>query len=137
SVSDLTFFDELRLISASTSGEAIVWDLPGFEPARPLRGHLLGLHSVAVTTDRRRAITGSGGGVAKIGDWEAGEEVGALRGKGLIGSVTTSADGNVIATAHYGADFGTGYGILRIWRAPSWEEIQTEETRIKHATEQP
>jgi WD40 repeat protein len=137
SVPDLAFLDELRFVSVSTSGEAIVRNVSNLEASPALRGHLLGLHSVAATADRKRIITGSGEGAVKIWDWEAGEEVGALRGKGLVGSVTASIDGNVIATTHNGVDFGGDNGILRIWCAPSWAEIQAEEIRMKGATEQP
>ena len=89
-----------------------------------LSGRLLGVHSVAFSRDGKRLATGHGKEAVGLWDTESWEEVLTLGGQGSVFSSTAfSPDGKVIGTMN-AAD---PVGIVQLWRAPSWEEINAEE----------
>ncbi len=88
-----------------------------------LRGVLLGVHSVAFSGDGKRLAIGSGKNEEALKLWntESWQEVLTLEGQGsMFWSTVFSPDGNAILA-------GNHTGIVHIWRAPSWEEINAEE----------
>jgi serine/threonine protein kinase/WD40 repeat protein len=78
--------------------------------------------SVAFSPDVKRLATGSTGKDAiKVWDVESHEALLSLEGQGSVfDSVAFSPDGNVLGAANR-------QGLLHLWRAPSWAEIETPE----------
>jgi WD40 repeat protein len=110
---------------ASMTGYARVWETATWRPKAPLRGYLLGVHSVAFSRDGKRLVTGAGKEALKLWDTESWQEVLTLEGQGSVFSPTAfSADGDVIGTMSMS-------GIVHLWRAPSWAEINAAEAAEK------
>ena len=80
------------------------------------------LYSVAISPDGRRVIAGNDGKRAiTIWDVNSQQEVATLDGKGLIFSnAAFSPDGNTIGARNLN-------GVLHLWRAPTWAEIEAAE----------
>jgi WD40 repeat protein len=114
--------DEGTIAGASEDGSLSLWDSRTLANIDTLRGVLLGLHSVTFSPDGRRIVAGSNGREAiKIWDAVSHEDVGTFEGKGsLFAGACFSPDGNMIAARNWN-------GMLHIWRAPSWEEINKAE----------
>jgi WD40 repeat protein len=108
--------------TASEDGTAKLWRTDTLQEVVGLRGHLLGVHSLAFSPDGRRVATGSNGREAvKLWDVATGQEVLTLEGEGSIfGGVTFSADGTLLGAVN-------SSGRLHLWRAPSWAEIDSHE----------
>jgi WD40 repeat protein len=111
--------------AASEYGLAKIWETTTLREVASLHGFLSGVHSVAFSPDGRRLATGSGGKEAiKLWDAETHQEVLTLEGRGSLfgrqGPTAFSPDGNVLGSAN-------GNGILHLWRAPSWAEIDAAE----------
>ena len=90
---------------------------------QPCGGFLNGVNSVAFSPDGKRLVIGSDGKEAvKLWDTESWQEVLSLEGQGT-GSPGAwfSPNGNAIGWLN------SAIGVLHIWRAPSWEEINAEE----------
>jgi hypothetical protein len=67
----------------------------------------------------------------KLWDMDSWQELLTLEGAGsLFGLTAFSPDGNVIGTR-------STDGILNLWRAPSWAEINAAEAKDKAETKQP
>ncbi len=119
----MTFSPDGRLFAtASHLGYAKLWDGATLRELAVLRGFLMGVHSVAFSRDGRRLATGSEGFEAvKLWDAENWQELLALEGQGsLFRPMAFSADGNVLASCN-------AQGVLHLWRAPSWAEIDAAE----------
>ena len=67
---DLTFIDDRGVATTSGYGDARIWRVPELISSDPMRGHLLGVHSVAAAPDGKRIVTGSGEGIVKLWDSE-------------------------------------------------------------------
>jgi WD40 repeat protein len=122
-VAGAAFSPDGRLFgTASEDGTAKLWRTDTLEEVAVLRGHLLGVHSIAFSPDGRRVATGSNGREAvKLWDVATGQEVLTLEGEGSIfGGVTFSADGTLLGAVN-------SSGRLHLWRAPSWAEIDPHE----------
>jgi WD40 repeat protein len=121
--SGATFSPDGRLFAvASGLGHARVWDAVTWREAATLRGYLLGVASVAFSPDGKRLATGSDKQEAlRLWDTESWQDVLTLEGQGdLFFSTSFSPDGNTIGSLDY-------FGILHLWRAPSWAEIKAAE----------
>jgi WD40 repeat protein len=97
-----------------------------------LGGFLKGVHSVGFSMDGKRLATGSGDQEAvKLWDTESWQDVFTLEGQGTgyIG-VGFSPDGNTLV-------WGNQTGVLQLWRAPTWEEINAAEAKEKAESKQP
>jgi WD40 repeat protein/serine/threonine protein kinase len=105
--------------TASEAGTAKLWHTDTLLEVAVLRGHLLGVHSIAFSPDGKRVATGSNGREAiKLWDVATGQEVLTLEGSGSIfGSTAFSPDGTLLGSVN-------SSGILHVWRAPSWAEIE-------------
>jgi WD40 repeat protein len=118
--------DGTRLAIASYSGYARVWDKASWREEATLRGFLNAVGSVAFSPDGKRLATGGNtpDEAVKLWDVDSWQDVLTLRGGGSMFSLTAfSPDGNAIGT------MSSNEGILSVWRAPSWEEIQATEAR--------
>jgi WD40 repeat protein len=110
---------------ASMMGYARVWETATWRPGAPLRGYLLGVHSVVFSGDGKRLVTGAGKEALKLWDTVSWQEVLTLEGQGSVFSPTAiSPDGDVIGTMSMS-------GIVQLWRAPSWAEINAAEAAEK------
>jgi len=114
------------------SGIVQLWDLASLQPTVPLRGFLLGCHSVAFSPDGRRLAAGSNGNEA-VRLWDVGtrQEVLTLSGEGsMFEFMKFSPDGRHLLALNVD-------GVVHLWSAPSWEEIATAEAKEKAGSKQP
>ncbi len=117
--------DGARLAVASRLGYARVWDTATWREEATLRGFLNAVNSVAFSPDSRRLATGGSysGDALKLWDADSWQELLTLEGAGsLFGLTTFSPDGNAIGTL-------SRDGMLHIWHAPSWAEINAAEAK--------
>jgi len=77
---------------------------------------------MAFSPDGKRLVTASSGGQAvQLWDTESWQDVLTIEGQGAShNSTAVSPDGNTIGTLD-------ATGVLQIWRAPSWAEINAAE----------
>jgi WD40 repeat protein len=118
---------------ASRLGYARVWETAGWREAATLRGFKLGAHSVAFSPDGQRLATSAGPAEAALHLWDvtSWQNVLTLSAEGSIFlSTQFSPDGNTLGTMN-------GDGILNLWRAPSWDEINAAEAKEKAASKEP
>ncbi len=125
--------DGERFAVSSSLGYARVWRTATWREEATLRGFLNGVLSVAFSPDGKRLATGgsSPDDAVKLWDVDSWQELLTLEGAGSQFELTAfSHDGNAIGTL-------SGDGILRVWQAPSWAEIESAEAKEKAATQQP
>ena len=125
--------DGTRLAIASALGYARVWDTATWREEATLRGFLNAVISVAFSPEGKRLATGGTNpdDTVKLWDVDSWQELLTLEGEGfLFGLTAFSPDGNAIGTK-------STEGILGLWRAPSWEEINTAEAKEKAESKQP
>ncbi|MHC1763568.1 MAG: protein kinase [Verrucomicrobiia bacterium] len=112
--------DNRYLLTSSEDGTSRLWDLA------TSRAEVLpfGMQSVTFSPDSQRLIIGRAGTEAiKLFDRFTLRETVTLQADGsAMSGVCVSPDGNVIASVSI-------EGKAYIWRAPSWAEIDAEETR--------
>jgi WD40 repeat protein/serine/threonine protein kinase len=132
-VSDLSFSPDGKLLAvASMYGFARMFDVDTQRELATLHGFLMGVHSVAFSPDGTRLALGSDGREAvKLWDVASLEEVATLGAQGSVFlSTKFSPDGNVLGSLN-------DSGVLYLWRAPSWDEINGAEAKEKASTKQP
>jgi len=118
---------------ASYLGYARLWETATWREAATLRGFKLGAQSVAFSPDGNRLATGAGAGDTALHLWDVASwlDVLTLSAEGsLFWQTQFSPDGNTIGTR-------SGDGILNLWRAPSWDEINAAEAKQKAVSKQP
>ena len=118
---------------ASYLGYARVWETATWREAATLRGFKLGAQSVAFSPDGNRLATGAGAGDTALHLWDVAswQDVLTLSAEGSIFWQTQfSPDSNMIGTMANG-------GILNLWRAPSWDEINAAEAKEKPQGKKP
>ncbi len=119
--------DGLRLASTSGYGTVALWDTSSFR-FTSFRAHLLEAYGVAFSPDGRRLVTGGSTSrdAVKLWDLSTHRELITLPGQSdVYNFVVFSNDGRWLAAC------GRDKGKLHLWRAPSWEEIEAEEKRLK------
>jgi WD40 repeat protein len=131
--SGLSFSPDGKLLAvASYYGFAKLFDVDTQRELATLQGFLMGVHSAAFSPDGTRLALGSDGKEAiKLWDVASLEEVATLGAQGSVfESIKFSPDGNVLGSFN-------GSGVLCLWRAPSWDEINTAEAKEKAEIQQP
>jgi WD40 repeat protein/tRNA A-37 threonylcarbamoyl transferase component Bud32 len=110
------------LVTASLDGDAKIWELPSRRLVVQLRGHLLGIHSVAFSHDGARLATASAGREAvKLWDVATRQEILTLEGSaGGFRGTEFSSEGRMLMAINE-------QGLVHLWRAPSFEEIALAE----------
>jgi WD40 repeat protein len=119
---DAAFSPDGTLVAAASGlGPVKVWATATLPEVASLRGFLSGVASVAFSPDGKRLVAGGAGAEAlKLWDLKTCQEVLTLNGKGSEFSNTAfSPDGNILGS--------NGDGILHLWRAPSFAEIEAAE----------
>jgi len=121
--------DGLRVASTSLYGTVTLWDSSSLRRlADPFRAHLMGAHGVALSPDNRRLATGGSTSrdAVKLWDLSTQRELIALPAQSATYRfVVFSNDGRWLAAR-------SSKGNLHLWLAPSWEEIEAEEKRLKN-----
>jgi WD40 repeat protein len=115
--------DGKTLAAASENGTVEIWDTETMVRRALLRGVLLGYHSLAFSRDGERLAAGSNGQEAiKMWDTDSHEEVATLAATGSAFKFPAfSPDGRSLAARSFN-------GVLHLWNAPSWEQIEAAET---------
>ncbi len=124
-VSQVTFSPDGRVLAAvSRLGTCCLWETAPAARIASLQGFLQGMNSVAFSPDAARlAIGGDGQEAVKVWDLESLQELVTLSGQGsLFGALAFAPDHNILAASN-------GQGILHLWRAPSFEEIERIESQ--------
>ncbi len=128
-----SFSPDGKSVSAiSWTGIGKVWAV---EPARELgtlRGFRLGIDSVAFSPDNERIAAGGNGKEAlKLYDTASFQELLTVEAEGSnYYNTKFSPDGNLLGSI-------SGRGVARLWRAPSWAEIEAAEAKEKTESKQP
>lgn len=106
----------------SWAGYVRLWETSTWRELKTIRGILLGYQSAFFSPDGTRLITGAGGEEAiKLWDTENYEELLTLQGRGyFFNGSAFSPDGSVLGSVNVS-------GLLHLWRAPSWAEIEAAE----------
>ena len=113
---------------ATTSMTSIgfIWDINNWRPVMSLRGHSLGIHDVAFSSDSRRVVTTSSGqDVIILWYTTTHQEVMTISAEGsMFYNINFLLDGHtLVSTTHFNDS-----PMLHVWRAPSWETINNSET---------
>jgi WD40 repeat protein len=110
------------LATSSENGFVILWDATTLKQLAVLKGHLLGVHSIGISQDGKRLVSGSTAREAvKIWDLYSGRELLNLSGEGeLFKQTMFSSDYNLLLSV-------PSRGKIHLWRAPSLEEIKAIE----------
>jgi WD40 repeat protein len=128
--SDVTFSpDGERIAAASNLGYARVWGTATWREEVTLRGFLNAVFSVAFSLDGKRLATGGSNpdDSVKLWDVDSWQEMLTLEGTGSLFELTAfSPDGNAIGSV-------SRDGILHVWSAPTWEEIEAAEANDPHS----
>jgi hypothetical protein len=131
----LTASPDGRLVAVcSQDGFVVLYDAQTFERKIVLHGHMQGVHGVRFSSDGKSLVSGSGAQEAvKLWHVETGQELLTLKGKGsLLDQVEFVDGGNALLAGSTGQ-----MDTWQIWRAPSWEEIEAAETKLKTEAKQP
>jgi serine/threonine protein kinase/WD40 repeat protein len=125
-----------RFAEASGTGFVKLWEWDAvtatLRQAHTFDRCMLGAHSVAFSPDNKRLAAGSSGHESiRLWDVESKEELLALDEPSWVSWKTDfSPDGNVLGSMDE-------LRVLRLWRAPSWEEIAAAEAKEKAVIKKP
>lgn len=121
-VFNLTFTEDERYLAASHfSGEITIWDLRSPGDPQLFRSNMRSVTDLAFFPSHDRMVTlGSGVEFMKVWDLESKQELIEFEVDEWGNQVEVSSDGNTIAVASVLNDQGK----LRLWRAPTFEELE-------------
>jgi serine/threonine protein kinase/WD40 repeat protein len=114
--------------TSGIDGYAKLWETSTLREVATLHGLC---QSVAFSPEGKRLALGSGGADAiKLWDLDSRRDLLTLEGRGslFVDSTAFSPDGNVLGSMNF-------QGLLHLWRAPSWEEIEAAEKRTEEKTQ--
>lgn len=122
-----------KLFAVAGSGVAEAWETASWQRVATLGGYVKGVNALTFSPDGRRLATGSSDHDAiRLWSVENWQDVLTLDGSGFFNLPTFSPDGNVLGAAVRNFPSGTAQGFenfLRLWRAPSWEDIAAADAR--------
>jgi WD40 repeat protein len=121
-IDHVAFSPDSRLFATLSDNLGFNLNLWETDNLRPLGRMETGGHSLSFSPDGERLAIGSGGKDAvSIWDVAGARQLLSLEGESrLVWWCEFSPDGNVIGALN-------GLGVLRLWRAPSWAEIEAAE----------
>jgi eukaryotic-like serine/threonine-protein kinase len=123
----LAFSPDGRMLAAATVAGIIgVWELPGLRQLPELRASSRSVFALAFTPDSRRLATaGAGEEAIKLWDVASWEELITLERPGeQLEELAFSTDGNQLTARDAKGD-------LRLWRVPSFYEIEAKEAKLR------
>jgi WD40 repeat protein len=127
-VTEVLFSPNGRMLaSTSLDGRARLWDVIARRELATLRGHWTSPWSAAFSSDSRRLATGGEGAKEAVKLWDIATrmELLNLQAEGqFFVQLGFSPDGNTLVAISLD-------GMARLWRAPSWEEIEAAEKKQK------
>ena len=109
------------MLTAGEDNRAILWDAATGKPILELVGHTAAVTSVTISSDGKRAVTGSRDSTAKL--WELKEEDDKTESKELLTLKGHSQDVTTVAFSKDGHSLLTGSldGTMILWPASAWE----------------
>jgi WD40 repeat protein/predicted Ser/Thr protein kinase len=125
-VDGLGFSPDGKLVATgSRDGTAKIWEVQTGRELVTLTGHTEGTLAVCFIPDGRTLATAGGDGRVRLWSMATYQEMASLPGQEDGNRITFSRDGNTMATG------GREQDTVRIWRAPTFAEIQGTEKRQK------
>jgi WD40 repeat protein len=138
--------DNQLLAAAGVDARVTLWDLQKGTLIKAFSGALNAYNCVAISRDGQRVF--AGGSPSTLSVWDTGslQSVGTFKGHGEVmrGLAILGGSDTVIVNEHSearmrglailgGSDtvVSVGSGALRLWRAPSFAEIEAAEERLK------
>jgi WD40 repeat protein len=118
--------DGTLLAVGSDLGIVRVWHTATWQPVTVASDFPMSAHTVVFSPDGKRLAVGSGGSEAvKLFDTESWQNVFAIKAENTDGQgLAFSPDGNALGWLNF-------EGVLQIWRAPSWDEINAAEAKAR------
>ncbi|MBI2949745.1 MAG: PD40 domain-containing protein [Verrucomicrobia bacterium] len=118
--------DSKWIVGASLSGAAQMWETETLAPVAQFPGFLQMIASVAFSPDGKRLLTSSAGKeTIKLWDVESRQELLTLESHGSwFHPSAFSPDGNVLGSRSASLIPTFAPGVVHLWRAPSWKEIE-------------
>ena len=114
--------DGKRLVSVAHDATARLWELETCRELKQFTRSLNAFFSLGISPDGQRVAAGTSDGRIEIWISSTGQKIATLRvGNAVTDLQFLGSDGNTLASL-------TG-GELRLWRAPSWEEIAAAEKK--------
>jgi WD40 repeat protein len=125
--------DGTALVISSALGYARVWNTATWQEQATLRGFLNAVDCAVFSPDNKRLLTSGSHPDDEVKLWsgDVHQELLTLEGAGNnFNHSAFSPDSNIIGAM-------SSEGILSLWRAPSWEEINAAEAKDKTEAKQP
>jgi serine/threonine protein kinase/WD40 repeat protein len=123
--------DGKQFAATGNMGYARVWETANWRPVVTVGGFLNAAHSVAFSPDGKRlAIDGGEKEALKLCDTESWQDLITLEAQGSGAKMAFSPDGNAVG-------FVNTRGVLQVWRAPSWAEINAAEKAQAQVSQTP
>ncbi|MGE5655740.1 MAG: trypsin-like peptidase domain-containing protein [Actinomycetota bacterium] len=108
-----------HFVSGNSNGTISVWNLPGGELERALRGHTDAVNAVAIAPDGQMLASGSDDQTIKIWNLATGETIRTLKGHtDAVASVAIAPDGQILAS-------GSWDKTIKVWNLKTGEVLRT------------
>jgi WD40 repeat protein len=132
--------DGHQLVTASQDGTAALWELEPVRVVHRFGRTLNAFFSVCVSLDGKRVAAGTGDGQIKIWDSTTGQELATLRGINDWANPARRAASDFVRSLVFLPPDGNLLlsrtdSEVRLWRAPSWTEIEQAEKRAEVKSE--